>query len=94
MQLEFDFVKDFPHVKTNDEWFMDMFNCLRKITPPNMGEIMRGLFDHVNLDNYDGPSIPMTIIVGERNQYEFPFSLPLERAFWGEFDVRLSVDDL
>lgn len=90
-QLEFPFVQPFIEAqkikeqKDRDFW-TDFAKMTAKIFPNAKDYDFLSLFGDIEpMENFgdDYPSIPLTIVVGERRQLEFPFSRAMEEAAWG-----------
>jgi hypothetical protein len=88
MQLEFSFVSPFNEAvekaerEHNQKW-NDLFRSLSSLIPKDFD--WNGIFDEppMNESNKEMFSIPMTIIVGERNQLIFPFMREIYEQYWG-----------
>lgn len=76
MQLEFSFVTPiepqtflFPKIKGLMTHTV-MLDCFTKI------------FNEQSAIVCDGPSFPLSVLVGERGQFEFPFAKEMEKSYW------------
>lgn len=90
MQLEFPFAE--PYVQKALELhqgYMRMWEQIRSFLPdkPSIYDI----FQESMMD--DCLTIPITVVVGQKNQYDFPFSKLLYQQCWPDAEIRMSVED-
>ena len=91
MQLEFPFAE--PYIQKAFELrqgYMRMWEQIQSFVPdkPSIYDIFQ---ESIMMD--DGPSIPITVVVGQKNQYDFPFSKVLYQQCWPDAEIRMSVED-
>lgn len=91
-QLEFSFAQPYIEAQLQrlenkrQSWrnFADLCN---RIAP--QGFDLSKIFDTCNLDKpFDGPSFPVTLVLGYRDQSEFSFVIPIDRSTW---DVSMPI---
>jgi hypothetical protein len=97
MQLEFPFVKPFDDVvaaiKQREAEYCGKFNAMLNKFFPNRVSISEIFKDLPPIDFSDGPSIPMTLVLGPIGQYEFEFAKQMTRDYWSGFTVEFNTDE-
>lgn len=95
-QTEFSFAG--PPILSEDERFVkflnDMSSMMDKVSP-NWRQSIRDVLDafkETQPMNEDGPSFPLTIVVGHRYQPEFDFAVLLYKEQWEGLDVQMHCD--
>ena len=89
MQLEFPFTQPFiDAVQATEQAQIDSWNnyleFVRKVLPENFSDTMKGLFSGFNYEPTDDSlAIPMTVLLGKKDQLEFPFCRALDETHWG-----------
>ena len=85
-QPEFSFAQPFleKQQKQLDDYMKMWDNLARLYSKRHCNIDLADIFkdDPIDWDHYYGPSFPITIVVGERDQLEFSFSRALEEAAW------------